>query len=317
MDNELISVIVPIFNTERYLERCIDSIINQTYHNLEIILIDDGSTDNSLKICNIYKEKDARIEVVHSENRGVSHARNLGIDIAKGEYIAFVDSDDYIEKNMYNELYIRIKEDETEMAVCNFSNNKSLEELPIVITQFEFLSYILDKDKFRGFLTNKLYKRNLIDKQRLDEKIYICEDLMFNCEYALKCKSCSIIDKKLYNYELREDSAVNDSQYNPKRKTSLDVYERLIELYRINAYESMNKLYCCYIKEYSVIIYQLTKINANEEIKDIKKSLKQTLRETKKYCNCWEIIEIKMYAYFPYIIQNLRKIYNKRKKGKT
>ena len=99
--NGLISVIVPVYNVESYLEKCIDSIIHQTYKNLEIILVDDGSTDNSGKICDVYKEKDSRIKVIHKQNRGLSSARNCGLEIAKGEYIGFVDGDDYIAEDMY------------------------------------------------------------------------------------------------------------------------------------------------------------------------------------------------------------------------
>ena len=99
--DELISVILPVYNVQQYLEKCIESVVNQTYKNLEIILIDDGSTDMSGKICDEFAEKDGRIKVIHSKNGGVSAARNIGLDIATGEYIGFVDSDDWIESQMY------------------------------------------------------------------------------------------------------------------------------------------------------------------------------------------------------------------------
>lgn len=109
MKDDLISVIVPVYNVEKYLHKCINSILNQTYKNLEIILIDDGSTDNSGKICDEYALKDNRIKVIHKENGGLSSARNAGLDICSGDYIGFVDSDDYIAEDMYEYLYVNLK----------------------------------------------------------------------------------------------------------------------------------------------------------------------------------------------------------------
>ena len=112
---DLISVIVPIYNVESYLEQCIKSIINQTYKNIEIILIDDGSTDKSPKICDKYKQKDSRIIVVHKQNTGVSATRNIGLELSKGKWIAFVDSDDWIEKEYLEELLLNAKKEKADI----------------------------------------------------------------------------------------------------------------------------------------------------------------------------------------------------------
>ena len=117
----LISIIVAIYNVDQYLEQCIDSIINQSYKNLEIILVNDGSTDNSKNICDYYSEIDKRIKVVHKKNGGVSSARNTGIDIATGDYIAFVDSDDYLELNMYETMINNLEQNQCDMGVCGYS----------------------------------------------------------------------------------------------------------------------------------------------------------------------------------------------------
>ena len=106
MNKPLISIIIPVYNAEKYLKKCLDSVINQTYKNLEIILVDDGSTDKSPEICDKYAEKDSRIIVLHKENGGVSSSRNAGLDIFKGEYLSFVDSDDYVEPDYIEYLYI-------------------------------------------------------------------------------------------------------------------------------------------------------------------------------------------------------------------
>lgn len=118
--NELISVIVPVYNVEKYSERCIESIINQTYKNLEIILVDDGSPDTCPMICDEYAKKDDRIVVIHKENGGLSDARNAGIEIAKGEYFAFIDSDDYISEEFLSKLYMSLKSNSAFMSICNF-----------------------------------------------------------------------------------------------------------------------------------------------------------------------------------------------------
>ena len=119
MKMEKISIIVPVYNVEKYLKTCLDSIINQTYQNLEIILVDDGSTDNSGEICEEYRKTDSRIILIHKENEGLSMARNFGLDIASGDYISFVDSDDFIARNMMEALYNRLLETQSDMAICS------------------------------------------------------------------------------------------------------------------------------------------------------------------------------------------------------
>ena len=115
-----ISVIIPIYNVEKYLEKCIDSVLAQTYRNIEIILVDDGSTDKCADICDSYLKKDSRVKVIHKVNGGLSSARNAGLDIAEGDFISFVDSDDFIEKEMLEKLYEALMEADADMAVCNF-----------------------------------------------------------------------------------------------------------------------------------------------------------------------------------------------------
>ena len=122
-EEKLISVIIPVYNVEKYLRRCIDSVINQTYKNLEIIIVDDGSTDNSSNICDEYTNKDSRVKVVHKENGGLSSARNVGIELAKGDLIAFVDSDDYIELEMYEKLKENMDKYDSDIAICQYYNS--------------------------------------------------------------------------------------------------------------------------------------------------------------------------------------------------
>ena len=149
MENQLISIIVPIYNVEKYLKQCIESIISQTYRNIEIILVDDGSPDNCGKICDEYSQKDKRIIVLHKENGGLSDARNKGIDIAKGDYLTFVDSDDFVNIDYIEKLYNSIKFNNTKLAQCGISkvdeNNEIIEKLNYEKNQIKTSHEILNE----------------------------------------------------------------------------------------------------------------------------------------------------------------------------
>ena len=120
MNDELISIIVPVYNSSATLDKCINSLINQTYKNIEIIIVDDGSIDNSYDICLRYSLNDSRVKLIKQNNFGVSFARNKGLEICNGKYIGFVDADDYIEKNMYSKLYENLKKTDSKLAICNY-----------------------------------------------------------------------------------------------------------------------------------------------------------------------------------------------------
>ena len=169
---EKISVIVPVYNVEQYLERCVESIVNQTYKNLEIILVNDGSTDNSGELCDELAKKDNRIKVVHKENGGLSDARNNGERESTGEYIIFIDSDDYIHHEMLNTLYNQIVEKNADVSICGVMNVYSNSETPqcsdinmdFVCDKEGFLKEYLIGEKIPGSICNKLLKKSIADK---------------------------------------------------------------------------------------------------------------------------------------------------------
>ena len=205
-----VSVIVPVYNVEKYLNRCIDSILNQTFTDFELILIDDGSIDSSGKICDEYAEKDSRIKVIHKKNAGVSAARNTGIDLAIGKYIMFVDSDDYIDREMLFDMIALdpadiicsglkfvsadggVIIDYTEKAISNITMDVFLKKYFVVMEQ----KYILSGPY------NKLFKKEVIDKYKIyfDENISICEDGLFVTMFLKNCNTISNVDKSYYNY---------------------------------------------------------------------------------------------------------------------
>lgn len=208
MKNELISVIVPIFNVEEYLEQCVESIINQTYKNLEIILVNDGSTDRSGDICNKYKHIDQRIVVINKANGGLSDARNAGIEMAKGNYIAFVDGDDWIEYTMYENLIQPIIEDKTDFAFGiieretrkyfenRVSNNKMILSGKEILDAYiypEHIPHILKS------VCDKLYTRSIIGDIRFKVGIH-GEDGPFNTSIMCKSDKCAFVPKIMYHY---------------------------------------------------------------------------------------------------------------------
>ena len=176
-NSELISVIVPIYNVEKYLRRCIDSLVEQTYTNLEIILVDDESPDNCGKICDEYAKKDKRIVVIHKRNGGLSDARNRGLEEAKGKYIGFIDSDDYINKNMYKVLYTNMKKNNADISICNFSlvddkGNKYKEEKQLnneikIYSKKEALENLLIEKDYTNHAWNKLYNKKLFKNGKI------------------------------------------------------------------------------------------------------------------------------------------------------
>lgn len=201
-----ISVIVPIYNSEKYLNKCLDSIINQTYGNLEIILINDGSKDNSKKICEDYAKNDSRIIIIDQENCGPAKTRNCGLKIASGEYISFVDSDDYIDKTMYEKLVKRIIKDQSDIAICKhvevinekIKHMKYNYELPVIYSD-NIIKLFLKGNTVNAYLWNKIYKRELFKKTEFIN-IKMLEDLDIMYRLLKKCKKISFINNELYYY---------------------------------------------------------------------------------------------------------------------
>ena len=198
-----ISVIVPVYNVERFLRECIESIISQTYKDLEIILVNDGSTDKSPLICEEYKKIDARVIVLHKENGGLSDARNKGIDISTGEYIGFVDSDDFIENDMYELLLNNIKKVEADIATCGVISekvkDKNFYKEEIIVNAHDGLKEMLMERSMNTSACDKLYKRSLFDEIRYPkDKLY--EDLYTTYKLLHKANKIVISNQKKYYY---------------------------------------------------------------------------------------------------------------------
>lgn len=217
-NNDIISVIIPVYNVEKYLCRCIDSVLSQTYKNIEVILVDDGSTDGSSDICNDYQLKDSRIKVIHTTNGGVSNARNIGIDVSTGKYIGFVDSDDWISSDMYEKLYNEMIRNNADIVQCSFlfvnEKNESIKpfdknDINKICDKSEGISRLVDENFISG-VCNKLFTRKIIGDNRFEIGKKMSEDAFFNFKVFLNCnKSVEIVDVG-YFYFLRNNSATNN-----------------------------------------------------------------------------------------------------------
>lgn len=220
--SKTVSVVVPIYNVEDYLEKCINSIINQTYQNLEIILVDDGSTDRSPSICNEWGEKDDRIVVIHKENGGLSSARNAGLKVATGEYIMFEDSDDWLELNAVEKCVERIEKDESDLVVFGY---KKISENGEIIGDFTFGNVTYTKDEMTsqlhrrilemsfGYAWNKLYRLSIIKNSGVvnDGNIIDREDLFFNLQLYKYLGVISYLDYVGYYYLQRNNSLLHNA----------------------------------------------------------------------------------------------------------
>lgn len=216
---EKVSVIVPIYNVEDYLEECINSIINQTYKNLEIILVDDGSKDSSGKMCDNYQKKDDRIRVFHKKNGGLSDARNEGIKRATGKYICFVDSDDYIENNYIELLYNNIKKFNVKISVASYryvfedGNIKNFEMASELMLKSSAMKKLFYENAFGNYAWNKMYDINLFNdiKFPIGRKM---EDLGIMYLLIEKCSKIYFDSSIIYNYRQRKNSIVHNINKN-------------------------------------------------------------------------------------------------------
>ncbi len=214
-----ISIIVPVYKVEPYLRKCLDSIVNQTYRNLQVILVDDGSPDNCGRICDEYAAKDSRIEVIHQENGGLSAARNAGLRLATGDYIGFVDSDDWIELDMYEYLLENALKYQADIAVCGHkecstrcSINRGVEKIQLLYNELA-LELLISDDVVQNFVWDKLYKSNLFHNIEFPEgRNY--EDIAIMYKLFISSSILVFLPESKYNYLQRSDSILADISLN-------------------------------------------------------------------------------------------------------
>jgi len=279
-ENEIISVIIPIYNVERYLDKCIRSVVEQTYKNLEIILVDDGSPDQCGTICDKWAEKDKRIRVIHKTNGGLSDARNAGLDAATGAYIGFVDSDDYIHPQMYQRLYEELAEYSADLAICGFDrvdvySNQVIrnENMPSegLIGKKEALLNICRKVTYM-VVWNKLYRRELFDNLRfkygkISEDIFIMYELIHRCVHILSVP-------ENYYYYVQTPNSIMRSDKTVAHLDAVEAYYNMLLFCKSNNYPDL-------LQEISSKMTD-SYIEIREKIQIITPSEKTRIREIKK-----------------------------------
>ena len=279
-----LSVIVPVYNTSKYLNKCIDSILNQTFKDIELILVDDGSTDNSYSILEDYKNKyPKKIVLLQKENGGQGSARNLGLKSAKGDYITFVDSDDTIDKNMYEEMYNLAVEGNYDIVICGlqdyYEKNNSTQKVSLNLSKDAFIKDALIKSV--PSVVNKLYKRSLFQKSKVvfNEKIWY-EDYPYSMELVVNAKKIGYIDKYFYQYFHRATSTM----HNENIKRNLDILKAHDDL--INYFKE-NNFYEKYNEELSFLLLKevyLSTINRIIRTGNLYKEKRAVIKEIRKYC---------------------------------
>lgn len=236
MNSPLISVIIPVYNADRYLKKCLDSIENQTFNNLQIILIDDGSDDTSFSICNEYAASDPRFEVYYQENRGVSSARNLGIKYARGYYLTFVDCDDRLDPETYEKVIKHIGEcDALYYGYKEIYDNGTIKnvspEMRGTYSGYEALYYSLLPLGYYSSVCNKVFKTDRVEGVFFDEEIQVGEDELWLTEATKSLQKVYLMSDALYNYVQRKDSAMHDqNRISAKWMSALQAKKKILHL---------------------------------------------------------------------------------------
>lgn len=284
-----ISVVVPVYKVEKYLDRCVESILAQTFTDFEVILVDDGSPDNCPAMCDAWAEKDSRIKVIHKENGGLPDARNQGVKRAMGDYIAFVDSDDRVEKTFLSTLLDGITENDADIAQCNFRrvyNNKELYKYcySAAVYDREYIENTLIPDMVNGKMYqisytrwNKIYKSELVKSasKKTDISVTMGEDILLNLACLTECKKIVSLDTEaLYNYRDNSESVSNTYSTDNKYKKIL-FYKNMESILSNNKYDFSETINYSMKKRLAYYIYEcaISSLDYREKKKEIKEIL--------------------------------------------
>lgn len=251
-----VTIIIPVYNVACYIDKCLQSVAVQTYHNIEIVLVDDGSTDNSGYICDDFAIRhDAITKVIHSENHGPSAARNLGLSVAEGDYVTFIDSDDWVEPNFVEILVRCMEQDNADMSCCGLlydynegKNPVHIIEKDMVYDHQETYRHILMDTQYYGYVCNKMFRRTLISDMRFDESLRSSEDMDFTTRYAALAKKSVYNGSQLYHYRQRMGSMTGDFSYSHIKLSVLRVNHSLISRYEKECPELAGQTVINYVK---------------------------------------------------------------------
>lgn len=311
-----VSIVVPVYNVEKYMKRCLDSILAQTYTNLEIILVDDGSTDSSGEICDTYAEKDNRVVVIHKDNGGLSDARNVGIEKATGEYIAFIDSDDYIDLSMVQVMVEKLEATSSDIVLCNYEyvdedgrlideSNGETRVISEELTSEQALDRLCKANStYYTIACNKIYKKEIFDKVRF-RKGKLHEDEFIVHEIYARMNKMVCIEDGFYKYVQRNSSITN----NNRTSRHLDVVEALFLRTQFfintnrgyNAKHTLGMATGTFVRLVGMIKQKDDKYNKRvEELQGMCKEVFNTI--PKKYFRCKLWVRCVLIIYWPWIL---------------
>ena len=312
MEQNLISVIIPIYKTgEVRLRKAIESVLNQSYRNLEIILVDDGSPDQCGTICDLYASTDDRIQVIHKANEGVSSARNRALEIAGGDYIFFMDSDDTIKRNTIEILFLNTKRTNADITICscnhiekgmndNTESDNSLAHIKIAnqqeaVENISYNTHVFDELETTA-VWGKLYSKTIVQNLRFNEKLKIAEDFVFNYFAICNSKIVAYCDLKLYNYNTIETSLMNNKVYSPNIMQSFKELIKFEESQRSTQYSNGLIARCVNI---SFTLYlRIPKVYA-EECRQVEAYIRENRRSVLK--NNKVVIKVKAACLISYV----------------
>ncbi len=318
----LVSVVIPVYNAEAYIRTCIEQILSQTYENLEIIFIDDGSKDKSRDICLEYAEKDNRIKVYTKENGGVSSARNMGIGKATGDFLLLLDSDDWLENDTVSKLVNASSENSADVVLFEYSVDYP-QGKSVVHTHKELEGRMSVSDAVyhtiagtNRFAVTKFYKREKIGSTRFDETIHHGEDTLFACLVLANCESAYFLAEPMYRYVQSEGSATRKDYFNKRLLSGKDAYLALIDLCKEKFPEIADVAIYCYLEILMIIImdmYKAPKEN-REYIKDFTKEIREYRKTVCRCSRCPKSTKLKvtLCSVNPTLMVWLRKITQKR-----
>ena len=244
MLEDMISVVVPVYNAEKTIVKCAESIINQSYKNIQLILVNDGSKDSSLDICRELEKKYNNIIVIDKQNEGVSETRNKGIQASEGDYIIFVDSDDYIDKDMCKIMYEKLKKIDADVCMCAMTLHKEGDEIVNEIMECELYSreeiakhlFEIYKTNYVNSPCNKLYKKENI-KDMFSREISLGEDLLFNLKYFMNCEKAVFVNKGFYHYQFVNSDSLTKKYREDNFEIATKLYEEVVNYGKMNNIE--------------------------------------------------------------------------------
>lgn len=327
-----ISIIIPVYRVEKYLSKCLESVLAQTFSDFEVLLIDDGSPDRSGLIGEKYATQDSRIKVFHKENGGVSSARNYGIGIAEGTYVAFCDSDDWVEPDWLETLYRQMCDYPVDLSVCGLK--KENEAGKILFTVDEQCVYIKNREealltlfngdgfyRYQGWVVNKLYKREILVRNGIEfnEEICYSEDRLFNFFYLLHCTSAIYSTEPKYHYLIRQNSAMisyhENEEYQEKYGSFMDAFETMLSDRSVYSSVVEQALASNYILDSINLYIKYRKSTAGKrlhcQVNEIVKRYIKIIPSTQKYEYLFFLIHPFLYDRFLYYRWQLSKLKNR------